>query len=76
MNIEMAGNGYIVTDTDEDGDETKTVFEENDGDPLAAWEVLLWHIIEQFGMVGSRYDKERLAVRREPGDKYNDGKDE
>lgn len=65
MEIELANNGYIVKTESE-----SVVFEEDDDDELQATENLLWYLIEYCGKSGSRYDKERLRIVREAGDKY------
>lgn len=69
--ITQVENGYIVDYYDDDKETmAKVVFEEKDNDKLFAIEELLKEIIIYFGKSGSRYDKERLCIRREPGDKY------
>jgi hypothetical protein len=42
----------------------------DDEDELKGGESLLWRVIDHFELAGDRYDKERLRITREPGDKY------
>jgi hypothetical protein len=69
--ITQAENGYIVDYYDFETETMKQiVFEETEGDKLKSTQELLQEIIIYFDKSGSRYDKERLRVTREPGDKY------
>ena len=74
MEIERLGNGYVVhlCPYGDDGEPEGLTFQDDDDDPLQSIEDVLWATIEHFGVMGSRYDKERLVIRREPGDKYFD----
>ena len=81
VTITNAVNGFIVSyntsleDGDNDVIRTKRkVFENIDEGELEAMENVLWFLIEHFGKSGSRYDKERLKIVREPGDKYESTK--
>jgi len=74
---------WLIIHSVEDG----YVLETNEGDLFAIGstkdememtenENLLWEIIDYFDMRPSRYERERLAVIREIGDKYIPQKDE
>jgi hypothetical protein len=78
LTIDRAGNGYIltVTEKDEFGEVVKTakyVYTDDDGscNPQAdAAYGLLWNIVDELGVGGSRYDPKRLRVVWEAGDKH------
>lgn len=79
MEIERVGNGYIVHTFEgdaEDGTSDTTVISDDENDDLRSTEELLWEVIEYFGKLGSRHDAERLHIRREPGDKWEQPKKE
>lgn len=59
-------NGFII----KDNNGKIAVIEDNDNDELSSGENLLWEIINFFGLMGSRYDEERLSVIRVVGNKY------
>jgi len=66
----MVANGFTVTD-----DEGRvTVFEDNhDGpqeDDPENTRNLLCHVMDYFGLAGTRYDEKKVWVKIEPGDKY------
>ncbi len=72
MRIDRHKNGFILSYS---AIETGAPYEEdvigdNEADKLEAGETLLWQVLEHFNLGGGRYDKERLVIRREPGDKY------
>ena len=71
ITIKRVENGYIVEyyDVEKEGI-FELLFEEKENDELKATEVLLWEILNYFGKAGSRYDKERIIIEREVGDKY------
>ena len=74
--VERVENGYIVyLSGDDPNSGAVSICEDDDNDPLKSIESVLWEVIEHFAAGGSRYDKERIVVRREPGDKWSDGKD-
>ena len=61
ITIEHAFNGFIVTDTDAEGNQ-KQVFQETvDGD-IKHVELMLWHILESVGYYGSKHDAERIRI--------------
>lgn len=67
IEITRVENGFLI----KDNGESRTVVEEKAGDELEAAEQLLWHVLEFFNLEGkSRYDRERLVVVRQVGDKY------
>lgn len=66
IEIKRVANGFSIKNNDGE----VTVIEEKDDDVVPAAEALLWHVIEFFNLGGTRYDKERVRVVREPGDKY------
>ena len=68
-------NGYLLAlePSEKEGEITAVeVYEDDEDDPLKGIESVLWRVIDHFGMMGSRYDKERIVIRREPGDKSTD----
>jgi len=70
LRIRPAQNGWIVRETDDDDlDGVESVFEIPDSEhgDLEAMQGLLYHIIETFGLIGSKHDKKRLRVDIEPG---------
>ena len=80
INIREAENGYILSWVEEDvevdskGDYTnrEMVFGGAD-DPDALVEygcALLWELVELLGLRGGRYDRKRVRVMIEVGDKY------
>lgn len=73
MSIRKIKNGYIVNE--HTGDEFETVVFEDEEDDVrkAAIDGVLWEIIEFFSEGGSRYDKSRIRIIREPGDKWEGG---
>ena len=75
----MFHKGSIKTaGDDETGTHETFVYEDSEDadEKISSFEEVLWAAIAHFGMGGSRYDAERLVIRREPGDKHNDGKEE
>lgn len=74
--IEPVENGFTLTIPVDDGtDEQDTVLvfeadEDAEFGELHAAKRLLWALIEHLGLYGGEYDKERLRVVIEPGDKY------
>ena len=80
IDILQVDNGFIVnyldyeTESDEPV-ERALVFEYKDSTygMIEAAEEMLWFIIEQLGLGGSRYDEKRLRVGFEKGDKYEEG---
>ena len=64
--IERTENGYILT-TPENGEEPekKIVIQQDEEDELKAHELLLWEVLEYFGVYGSKHDPERLRIIRE-----------
>jgi hypothetical protein len=84
LTIDRVENGYRMVYEDEDTIEA-LVFEEPENcekspDPQTVSR-LLYEVIEHLGAYGSKYDKERVRVVVERGEKYmdcdaGDGKDE
>lgn len=72
IEITKAQNGFSIKDNQ--GNIT-VVEEKENGGPSAA-EALLQHIIEFFSLERGRYDRERISVIRQAGDKYEPQKDE
>jgi len=74
VEITRIRNGYVCKypDAYNDGPEhlETEVFSDSDDDELKSGEDLLWWIIEHFNLGGSKWDKERLRVTREPGSDY------
>ena len=69
--ISKEDNGYILKGRFGDTDiESKVVIEDKDNNELDSGETLLWQVIEYFNIGGSRHDKERLRIVREPGTDY------
>ena len=81
--IRYADGGEIIEEDviqDSKSDELKSgvhiflrecdVIQDSKSDELKSGEELLWAVIDHFCLGGSRYDKERLVIKREPGDKY------
>lgn len=66
LEIRKVKDGFIIKDSN--GDET--VAKESEDDEISAAEDLLHQIIEFFGLRGNRYDRERIRVVREVGNKY------
>jgi len=66
MRIRQVSNGWIV----EGEDTTVYSFDDEDTSRLEAFRYVLWEVVEQFGMVGSRHDAQRVRVVLEPGDKF------
>ena len=72
--VRRVSNGYEVVQVNEEGDYFYVeVIQDSDEDGLKSGEELLWTVIDAVGIGGSRHDKERLVIRREPGDKHEDG---
>ncbi|CAK0779125.1 hypothetical protein CCP2SC5_880015 [Azospirillaceae bacterium] len=69
--ISRVDNGYEVREYTGD-EKSELVCEDSAGDELISFESVLWEMLDFFSMGGSRYDKERLVVSRQPGDKYGD----
>ncbi len=71
--LQLVENGYVVEfSTGEESDEAnyrKSVYEFGP-DELDTLQSVLFDIIEFLGAGGSRYDKKRIRVGFEPGDKY------
>ena len=66
--IKKVGNGYILRGHFGDSDfETEVVHEVMEGEDaeIDTMELVLWDVIEYFGMCGSKHDKRRLRVRIE-----------
>ncbi len=72
LRIERVDNGYQLIDNEYDEGEftRRWVIQEDDEDDLRAAETLLWEILEWAGAGGSKHDKERLRIVRQPGNDY------
>lgn len=67
IKIKSADNGYIVEDKSSD---TIHIFKDESVQDKVEF---VYHLLDMLGMLGSRYDKERIRVVIEPGDKYESG---
>jgi hypothetical protein len=63
--IEIISNGVVVKYPDED--KISYVF---DNDKPEQCVEMLYNILDTLGMSGSRYDKKRIYIKIEHGDKY------
>lgn len=70
MEIIHKDNGYLIHEADGGEIIEEDVIQDSESDDLKSAEELLWEVIEHFCLGGSRHDKERLVIKREPGDKY------
>ncbi len=70
MEIIRVGNGYKLRMAGDAELIMEAVVEDAEDDELKAGEELLWTVMEHFGFGGSRHDKERITITREPGEKY------
>jgi hypothetical protein len=72
VEITRVGNGYICRFPRDEGDPgwAAEVITDDEMDDLLSGQELLWWVLDYFALSGSRHDKERLTIRREPGDKY------
>jgi hypothetical protein len=75
LTIRRVANGYVLEDIEAADPEDPTLAEERviaekEDDELAAGEAVLWEVANYFGMLGSKYDQERLTITREPGEKH------
>ncbi len=64
VTIEVADNGYVVSTT-ASGERTNYVVIEEADEPLGAVRAaqsLLWEVLEQVGMFGSKHDAARVRV--------------
>ena len=64
--IHSSADGYVLETNDGD----LIPLGSKKDDEIIADEDLLWTIIDFFGMRDSRYERERLSIIRERGDKY------
>ena len=69
LEIEVVGNGYIVTKLDEESKEV-TVFESKHDSDVESVRDLLGHIESEIGHSSSRHDDKRIYVIIAPGDKH------
>jgi len=69
IEIKNVSNGYTLRFPHPETGEiwVEEVIEEDEHDPLAAPEKLLWRLMEYFTFGGTKHDKERLRVVREKG---------
>jgi len=73
VEITRIRNGYVCKYPDFTGERNyleTAVFSDDEADELKSGETLLWWIIEHFNLGGSKWDKERLRITREPGGDY------
>ena len=70
LSIRRVSNGYIVTTINQDIKSEYAVFEETNEDSVENLKNMLWHIVEEFGESGSRYDEKRIHITTQPGDKF------
>lgn len=68
LNIKQVSNGYIITDNED----IEHLFEDTSNIDVNKDHVIsmLYEILSYFGEGGSRYDKKRIQINYEPGDKY------
>lgn len=71
LEIERVSNGLILRDEEDETTEVYT-FDESDDNVATAGQHAIWSLMEKLDLTGSRYDKDRLRIRVEPGDKYTD----
>lgn len=80
LEITLVENGFILTEYIDDGkdsypkEKVRQVFEilDQEETQVFAAQRLLQTIVDKLGLTGSRYDKHRLYIKLEPGDKYED----
>lgn len=79
LSIRRVDDGYILQyrnpewDYEENPDVPgliERVVADSDLDELSSGQELLWRVMDYFSLGGDRYDKERLTITRERGDKY------
>jgi len=77
IKIERVSNGAILTYTDYDGEgkacRERIVFKYDTDAEVGNWEGLidlLWQVAELLGILGSKYDKQRLEIRIVHGSSY------
>ncbi len=73
LSVIKVSNGYILYKHNEEGAADTIVLEDDDKDDLSSGENLLWEIMEYFNFSGSKHDKERLRIKREPGESFEEG---
>jgi len=77
IEITKVDNGYQVKFTGGDWDAVKVYTEQllktKDSAPKEHVVDMLWNILDYFAERGSRYDKKRLFVGYQKGDKYEEG---
>ncbi len=72
IEIVHVANGFIIKDNEGN---TSVIKSEEDNE-ISAAEELLWKIIDFFDLRRSRYNRERIRIVREVGDKYELQEDE
>lgn len=79
VTVEKIDNGYEVRwfeegETENDKVRHHTIVFESDEDvkygDAKSFAKMAWHLLSYFGNYGSRYDKERVRIKLEHGDKY------
>ena len=61
ITIEKVENGFIVFNQDIINSDVKHVFEDNDTD-LKHVQLMLYQVLEDFNILGSKHDKERIRI--------------
>ena len=71
--IDSTNNGFTLCCLDEETSETLCfeVNENKESSEVEASSRMLWAVIEYLGVIGSRYDKKRLRINIEHGDKFD-----
>jgi hypothetical protein len=77
MEIVRVSNGYYVrlADMDTEAGITDMTIEDAENDVLKSGEELLWTVLDHFALSGSKHDKERLRIIREPGSGFISSKE-
>lgn len=74
--IDTANNGYAVTTYPDEGLSNTSVFQQLDNTKRAHIQEMFYHILNEIGESGSRYDSARVSISIEPGDKHEGDKNE
>lgn len=72
--LEERNPEYSYQENPEAVEYIRSVVADNELDELASGQELLWRVMDYFALRGDRYDKERLQIIRERGDKYEGDK--
>ncbi len=74
ISITHTRNGFLVVvdPPDESGPVHYCLEQQEEESDAKVGQRLLWLLVEELGLAGSRYDAERLAIELHPGDKYQE----